>query len=418
MVLAVVPTSPPSKGSGASRLRAVPRAVILLGVVSFLTDLSSEAIFAVLPLFMTGVMGAGPLLLGAMEGVADFAASSLDLASGYASDRLGKRKGLAVLGYGLSSVAKLVLLVAATAGQVFAFRVVERLGKSIRGAPRDALLAGVAPKESRGLSFGVHKAFDKAGAILGPLVAFALLDAYGQSLASFRRLFLVALLPAFASVAVLFFFVPERAGAGPRRIPLRQALATLGPGFRHYLISAGLFSGAYFSYAFIVLAAARAHFEGKHVALLYALLNLSFTVLSVPIGRLGDRIGRRALIAASYGLYGLMALGFMVATSKPAVIALFVVYGVFYAIDEGQTKAYIADLVPDGARATAIGAYGFVTAFVYLPASLLAGALSAAVAPAAAFGVAAGLAFVALGYFLAFRPRVPAPAPALSEGGT
>jgi MFS family permease len=396
------PASPPER---APQWFGVPRGVVLLGVVSFLTDLSSEAIFAVLPLFLTGVMGASTLVLGTMEGLADFAASSLDLASGYASDRLGKRKGLAVLGYGLSTAAKILLLFAATTAHVVAFRVVERLGKSVRGAPRDALLAGVAPDRSRGASFGVQKAFDKAGAILGPLVAYALLDRFGPSLGSFRRLFLLAVVPALASVAVLALFVPERKGPAAPRVPFRAALATLGPGFRHYLISAGLFSGAYFSYAFLLLAATRAHFESKHVALLYALFNGSFTALSVPIGRLGDRVGRRALIAASYGLYALIALGFAVATTKAAVILLFVLYGLFYAIDEGQTKAYIADLVPDATRATAIGAYGFVTALVYLPASLVAGGLWAAFGPAVPFGVASAIALLALGYFLAFQPR-------------
>lgn len=388
----------------------VPRGVVLLGVVSFLTDLSSEAIFAVLPLFLTGVMGASALVLGTMEGLADFAASSLDLASGYASDRFGKRKGLAVFGYGLSTAAKTVLVFAATTGQIFAFRIVERLGKSIRTAPRDALLAGIAPNRTRGASFGLHKAFDKAGAILGPLAAFALLDHFGHSLHSFRTLFLVAIFPAIASVALLALFVPERRGAVSERVPFLEALRTLGAGFRHYLISAGLFSSAYFSYAFLLLAAARVHFESKHVALLYALFNLSFTVLSVPIGRLGDRIGRRAIIASSYGLYALLALGFAMATSKIAVILLFIAYGAFFAIDDGQTKAYIADLVPDETRATAIGTYGFVTALIYLPASLLAGGLWTAFGPKATFGAAAALALVALVYFLVFQPR-PAKTP-------
>ena len=380
----------------------------MLGVVSFLTDLSSEAIFAVLPLFLTGVMGASALVLGTMEGLADFSASSLDMASGYLSDRIGKRKGLAVLGYGLSSVAKPVLLVASTAAHVFAFRVVERLGKSIRGAPRDALLAGVAPEGKRGASFGLHKAFDKAGAIVGPFVAYALLEHFGQSLSSFHTLFLIALIPAFASVAVLILFVPERKGAAPQRMPLREALRTLGPGFRHYLVSAGIFSLAYFSYAFLMLAAANAHFESKHVALLYGLFNVSFTILSVPIGKLGDRIGRRTIIAVSYGLYALLAVGFALATGKAAVIVLFLGYGIFYAIDEGQTKAYLADLVPEKTRATAIGTYGFVTGVIYLPASLGAGLLWKVFGPQATFGVAAGIALLALVYFLAFQPRASA----------
>jgi MFS family permease len=393
------------------QLFGVPRAVLVLGMVSFLTDLSSEAIFAVLPIYLTGVMGASPLVLGTMEGFADFAASSLDLGSGYASDRLGKRKGLAVLGYGLSTAAKAVLVFAMTTGQIFAFRLVERLGKSIRGAPRDALLAGIAPSETRGASFGVHKALDKAGAIFGPLAAFALLDNFGPSRKAFHTLFLIAVIPAVASVSLLVLFVPEHKGAGPKRIPVREALSALGPGFRHYLVSAGLFSGAYFSYAFLLLAATRARFESKHVALLYALFNLSFTVLSVPIGRLGDRIGRRAIIATSYGLYALLAVGFAMATSKTAIILLFILYGVFYAIDEGQTKAYIADLVPDETRATAIGTYGFITALIYLPASLLAGGLWTAFGPEVSFAVAATVALGALLYFLVFQPPAPTKAP-------
>jgi MFS family permease len=393
-----------------ARRTGIPAGVVLLGVVSFLTDLSSEAIFAVLPLFLTGVLGASPLVLGAMEGFADFAASSLDFVSGHASDRLGRRKGLAVLGYGLSTAAKAVLMFAATTGQVVAFRIVERLGKSVRGPPRDALLAGIAPQKTRGTSFGLHKAFDKAGAILGPLGAYAWLERAGHSLGSFKTLFGVAVIPAIASVAVLTLFVPEKAATLKRRVPLREALGSFSPGFRHYLVSAGIFSSAYFSYAFLLLAASRAHFATAHVALLYALFNVSFTLLSTPLGWLGDRIGRKTLIAASYVLYALIAVGFAFATTKLAVVLLFVAYGVFYAIDEGQTKAYIADLVPDETRATAVGTYGFITALVYLPASLLAGWLWSAVGPQATFGVAAGLALVALGYFLLFQPRAQPPA--------
>ena len=389
----------------AKRLPGVPREVYLLGAVSFLTDASSEAIFAVLPLFLTGVLGASAVVLGAMEGLADFAASSLDMASGVLSDRLGKRKGLVVLGYGLSSVAKTALLLAGTIGLVIAFRVVERLGKSIRGAPRDALLAAAAPAASRGASFGLHKALDKAGAILGPVVAFAVLDHYGSSVGSFRTLFLVALVPAFAAVAVLVLFVPERKSAAGKRLALREAVRTLGPGYRHYLVSAGLFSGAYFSYAFLMLAAARVGFEGKHVALLYAGWNASVALWAVPLGRLGDRVGRRRIVAASYLLYALVAVGLALATSKTAVVLLFGVYGVFLAIDEGQTRAYITDLVPETMRATAIGTYGFVTAIVYLPASLLAGLLWKGFGAPVTFGVAAAVALVALGYFVAFQPR-------------
>ncbi len=390
------------------KLLGVPREVVMLGVVSFLTDVSSEAIFAVLPLFLTTVLGASALLLGAMEGFADFAGSSLDMASGYLSDRLAKRKAIAVAGYGLSSIAKVLLLLATTAGEVFAFRVVERLGKSVRGAPRDALLSGLGPKEKRGASFGVHKAFDKAGAILGPLLAYAILARVGQSKEGFHALFLAAVIPAFASVAVLLFFVREHAGPSRTRVPLREALRTLGPGYRHYLLSAGLFSLAYFSFAFLMLAANRVGFELKDVVLLYALFNVSFTVLSVPIGLLGDRVGRKAIIASSYALYAIMCAGFAVVDSKGGVIALFLLYGVFYAIDEGQSKAYLSDLTPEASRATAIGTYGFVTALVYLPASVLAGALWSSAGPTVTFSVGGGISLLALAYFLIFQPKTGA----------
>jgi MFS family permease len=402
----MTPVNTAFSATGTPRLFfGVPREVVVLGVVSFLTDVSSEAIFAVLPLFLTSVIGASTLVLGAMEGVADFAASSLDMASGYLSDRLGNRKSIAVLGYGLSSLAKVVLVLTSTAGQVFAFRVVERLGKSIRGAPRDALLAGLAQKKQRGASFGLHKALDKAGAILGPLLAYALLGHYGQSLEGFRKLFATAIVPAVTAVAVLMFFVREHAGHGGAQVSFREAIRTLGPRYRHYLVSAGIFSLAYFSFAFLMLAASHVGFGLKDVVLLYALFNVSFTIVSMPVGRIGDRVGRRPIIAFSYVLYAIIAVGFTVVDSKPGVVLLFLLYGVFYAIDEGQTKAYLADLTNDEVRATAIGAYGFVTGLIYLPASLLAGALWSAYGPRGAFGAAAAVALAALGYFLVFEPR-------------
>ena len=186
-----------------SALAGIPGGVVALGIVSFLTDVSSEMIFAVLPIYFVMVLGGSPVLLGVMEGLADFASSSLDLASGRASDRTGKRKPLAQAGYALSTIAKGLLLVLTSAAGVMAFRVIERLGKSIRGAPRDALLAAIAPKERRGLSFGLHKTFDRAGAVIGPLLAYLVLSRFEPTLGTFRWLFAAALIPAVLAVAVL-----------------------------------------------------------------------------------------------------------------------------------------------------------------------------------------------------------------------
>jgi len=384
--------SPRQAKQGAGR---VPLEVFTLGVVSFLTDVSSETIFAVLPIYFVGVIGGTAAALGLMEGIADFAASSLDLASGYASDRTGRRKGLALFGYGFSTLAKSLLLLVTSAAGVAAFRIIERLGKSVRGAPRDALLASLAPKEKRGVSFGIHKAFDKAGAVLGPLSAYVVLDRFGSEPETFHGLFAAALVPAVLATAVLAFFVKDRTVAAPRRLGLRQTFAALGGPYRRYLAATAVFSLGYFSFAFLVLKAGSVGFEPKEQALLYGLFNLVFTLVSVPIGRLGDRLGRRTIVVASYVVYGAMAAGFMWADSRTAVAALFVVYGVFYAMDEGQAKAFLADLSEDETRATAIGIYGFVTGLIYLPASLIAGILWG-YGPAWAFAFAVATSLAAL----------------------
>lgn len=389
--------SQPEPDPGAGR---IPRAVFTLGIVSFLTDVSSETIFAVLPIYFVGVMGGSTLALGIMEGLADFASSSLNLAAGYASDRTGKRKWLAFSGYALSTLAKTLLLLATSAAGVIAFRVIERLGKSVRGAPRDALLAAIAPKEKRGVSFGVHKALDKAGAVFGPLLAYLALVRFGSTAATFYGLFAAALIPAVLATVVLGVFVKDRAVTIQRRLNIRETLALLGPGYRRYLAATAVFSLGYFSFAFLILKAKSVGFEAQDQALLYGLFNLVFTIVSIPIGKLGDRLGRRKIVMASYIVYGCMAAGFLMADSRAAVAAMFAVYGVFYAMDEGQAKAYLADLSEDKTRATAIGIYGFVTGLVYLPASLIAGALWA-YGPAWTFAFAIGTSVTALTLFLA-----------------
>jgi MFS family permease len=371
-----------------------------LGVVSFLTDLSSEAIFAVLPIYFVSVIGGSAVVMGVMEGFADFAASSLDLASGYLSDRTGRRKRIAWTGYALSALAKSLLVFGSSVGVFIAFRVIDRLGKSIRGAPRDAMLATMAPKGRRGYSFGLHKAFDKAGAVVGPFVAYFMLSRWGATQETFHTLFLTALIPAVLALVVLWLFVKDRPTAtAPQRRSIRGTWATLGRPYRWYLLSSAVFSLGYFSFAFLVLKAKSVGFTAQDQALLYGLFNLVFTITSVPIGRLADRVGQKSIVIASYLTYAAMSAGFMVAETPIAVGAMFVVFGVFYAMNEGQAKAYLSDLAEDDSRATAIGIYGFVTGLVYLPASLIAGALWT-VSPAWAFAFAIGTSVAALALFL------------------
>lgn len=378
----------------------IPWGVVTLGIVSFLTDLSSETIFAVLPIYFISVIGGSAFVLGVMEGLADFAASSLDLASGYASDRTGQRKWIAFSGYALSATAKSLLVFATSAAGVIAFRVIERLGKSIRGAPRDALLAALAPIASRGLSFGLHKALDKAGAVIGPFLAYLLLSRFGSTPATFRFLFLVTLVPAFVAVAALGLLVKDRAVVIFReRRTIRETWQNLGPAYQRFVAASAVFSLGYFSFAFLVLKAKTVGFEAQDQALLYGLFNLVFTFVSIPIGWLGDRVGRRVIVIASYLVYATLAAGLMLADSRSAVSLMFVVYGTFYAMNEGQSKAYLADLSEDETRATAIGVYGFVTGMLYLPASLIAGALWS-YGPAWTFAFPIGTSLVALAVIL------------------
>lgn len=375
--------------------------VLKLGFVSLLTDLSSEMIFSVFAIFFTTIAGASAALLGLVEGVADFSASSLNYLSGWLSDRTGKRKVFALAGYGFSTLAKIILLFSSSVAGLSFFRVIERLGKGFRGPPRDAWLSAVADKANRGYSFGVHKALDKTGAILGPLVAYGLLWWLGEEASTFQILFWVALIPAILSIIVLSL-IKDQPGIPHPRENIVETWKTLSPQFKRYLITASVFSLAYFSFGFLLLRAHSVGFDVKDIVLLYALFNISFVISAPLVGKLGDRIGRARIIMLGYLVYLLMCIGFVFASSAWQIIILFVIYGLFYAIDEAQSKAFITDIELER-RASAIGVYNFVTGIIYLPASLIAGALWL-LHPAVAFIFAASIAFSAIVAFIMLRP--------------
>jgi len=380
--------------------------VLKLGLVSFLTDLSSEMIFSVFAVFFTTVAGASSALLGLIEGLADFSASSLNYLSGWLSDRSGQRKWFATAGYGFSTLAKLILLVSSSMVGLSIFRVIERLGKGFRGPPRDAWLSSIAVKENRGYAFGVHKALDKSGAVLGPLVAYGLLSWLGESASTYSTLFLVAFIPAVVSVAVLAR-MPDQPGQVHPRESIVQNWALLSPGFKRFLWPAGVFALAYFSLGFILIKAHDVGFSVTEIVLLYALFNTTCVVAAPMVGKLGDRVGRSRIVVLGYAVYAGISLWLMVASTRWELIAAFAMYGLFYSIEESQSKAFIADLEPER-RATAVGVYNMVTGVLYLPASLVAGALWG-VAPALAFAVAAALALAAIGVFWFKRPATAAP---------
>lgn len=379
----------------------VPADILKLGVVSFLTDLSSEMIFSVFAIFFTTIAGASTALLGLIEGLADFSASALNYWAGWLSDRSGRRKALVIAGYSFSTLAKTILLVSTSVTGLSIFRVIERLGKGFRGPPRDAWLSAIADPATRGFSFGVHKALDKMGGVLGPLVAYALLSWLGETVEAYQVLFWVAFVPALLAIAVLIY-VKEQPGQSRADENIRQNWGLLNPRFKRFLIPASIFALAYYSLGFLMLKAHAIGFSITDTILLYALFNITCVVAAPIVGHRGDRLGRSRIVLLGYALFGLINLALIFVTSQWQIIALFAVYGIFYAIEDSQSRAFIADLEPER-RATAIGVYNAITGMLYLPASLIAGALWL-IAPDATFGLAATLSLVAMGVFVWIRP--------------
>lgn len=347
------------------------RNVLLLGVVSFINDTSSKMILPLLPLFIVQ-LGGGGLAVGLVAGLGDALASLTKWFAGHWSDRLGRRKGFVLVGYLLSALAKLGLPAATHWGQVLALRSGERLGKGLRAAPRDALLAASTTRERRGRGFGLHRAMDSAGALAGTLVVFAL---YWWLDWGFGQLFLLAGLLGLASVLPLVW-VRE-----PATVVKKAAAWPTGPlpaGLRPVLLASGLFALGNFSYMFFVLRSATAFDDRLAVAipiLLYALFQFTYTFFAYPAGRLSDRIGRRRVVLAGYLIFALVSLGFALLDGIAAHVMLFALYGISYALVEASSRVLVADLAPELQRGGVLGLYYLVISLAALPAALIAGLL-------------------------------------------
>lgn len=379
----------------------LPRTVIALSLVSLLTDVSSEMIYPLIPTFLATTLGASALAVGAIEGTAESVASALKFASGWWSDRLRRRKPLVVAGYLLASVLRPLVGVAQGAGQVFAIRVGDRIGKGIRTAPRDALLADSVAPSQRGAAFGFHRAADHLGAVVGPLAAFALMTWAGVSL---RVVFLLAAIPAALAMVVLIGMVREEdraapaQGAAPERDRIAGDMAAdarLGGRFAAYLVVLLLFTLGNSTDAFLLLRARALGVETAMLPVLWAALHVVKAAASTPAGALSDRVGRRGLIVAGWLVYSATYVGFAVAEGAWAAWLLFLAYGVFFGLTEGVEKALVADLVPAVARGRAFGWYNLAIGVGALPASLLFGAVWDARGAPAAFLLGAALSAVA-----------------------
>ncbi len=367
------------------------RNLIALSVVSFLTDVSSEMIYPLLPAFLATVLGASAMSVGLIEGAAQAVTAIVAAWSGTWSDRLGRRKPLVLAGYTIASVLRPLIGVAGSVTQVLALRVGDRVGKGIRGAPRDALIADSVAPGDRGVAFGFHRAADHAGAVIGPLLAIVLLQAVGVSL---RTVFLLAAIPALLAVVVLLLAVRESTSAVVPSHP-GASREPMGRSFVAYLGIVGCFTLGNSTDAFLLLRASEAGVGTAWLPLLWAVLHVVKTSVSTPGGALSDRVGRKRLIVAGWVVYAAVYLGFGYASTPWQVWALMMAYGVYYGLTEGVEKALVADLVPAGSRGRAFGLYNLVLGLVALPASVLLGALWDWRGPVVAFGFGSVMALLA-----------------------
>ncbi|PYS91945.1 MAG: MFS transporter [Acidobacteria bacterium] len=361
------------------RYRRLPRNVFAISLVSLLNDASSEIIYPLLPLFLAGALGASPRVIGLIEGGAESVSSFLKLFAGYVSDKEGRRKKLVVLGYGLASFARPLLAFARVWPQAFVIRLADRVGKGIRTAPRDAMIADAARVEQRGLAFGFHRAMDHAGAIIGPLLSFALLiwfaaDRNAPTHAEYTRIFLCASVPALAAMLVVIFFVREpHVTHTLTQAPPRFSLRGYDANFKRFLVLVALFTLSNSSDAFLLLRARDAGIAAITIPLLWAALHVSKVVSSLIGGDLSDRVGRKKLIIAGWLLYAAVYAGFAFVSTAAAAWALFLIYGIYFGLCEGVEKALVADLVRPEQRGTAFGLYNLAFSVTVWPASLLMG---------------------------------------------
>lgn len=381
------------------RYRKLPRNVFAISLVSLLNDTSSEIIYPLLPAFLFLTLGASPAVVGLIEGASESVSSLLKLFSGYFSDRRGRRKVFVVFGYSLANLIRPLLAFATSWYQVFAIRLTDRVGKGVRSAPRDALIADTVSPEERGLAFGFHRAMDHAGAVIGPLIGYLLLRLFAAnqnspSALDYTRVFLLASVPAIAAVLVVIFFVREpKKEVTPAYSPARPSLSLRGfdGNFKRFLIIIALFTLSNSSDAFLLLRAQTLGFSVTTIMLLWAMLHMSKVVSSLVGGDLSDRLGRRRLIVSGWILYAAVYIGFAFVTNAVSVWALFLVYGMYFGLAEGAEKALVADLVKPEQRGTAYGLYNLAFSITVLPASLLMGALWTWWGPATAFLVGGSL---------------------------
>ena len=383
--------------SGKSNMRNI----FFIGMISFFTDISTEMVYPIIPLYLTAAFGATPALIGVIEGIAESLASLLKVFGGYISDRFQKKKALAFVGYSTGILYKVALLFAGSWLGILGAKVLDRFGKGIRTAPRDSLISESADKKGMGKAFGLHKTLDMAGAAIGIIFTYFLLKSSRDF--DYKHLFMLSIIPA-ALGLLMFAFIKAKKTARPasKRIAFWKNLKGLDGQLKLYLLVVVLFTLGNSSNAFLLLKAKAVGFNDITVILLYFLYNVTASILSLPSGRLSDKIGRKHLLVGGYAVFTIVYLGFGFAFSQPFMVSMFILYGLHTAMITGVERAFVAEIAPPELRGTMLGLQSTVAGVALLPASLITGLLWNTFGSVVPFVFGAGLSLAAAAILLVF----------------
>jgi len=371
----------------------ITRNIFILGIVSLFTDLSSQMVFPLIPLFMVSVLGAGAYAVGIVEGAAETTASLLKVVSGYWSDKIKKRKPFVLFGYSISTITKPLFAFATVWYFVLFVRVIERIGKGLRTAPRDALVVESCDESVRGKAYGFHRAMDGIGSIFGAVIAFFLLPVLG-----YKNIFLFAFIPGIIAVFVILFIKEKNASLKKetKDISIKVSFRELSWNLRLFIIVSSIFALGHFGYAFLLLRANNIGLADNMTILLYVLFYVVYTICVIPFGILSDKIGRKPVLILGYLVFAITSIGLIFASNFYNLLLCFIVYGIFFAMIDGVQRAFVVDLAPKHLKATALGTFHTAIGLMALPGGLIAGLLWDKISPETTFIYGFVLAIISL----------------------
>lgn len=392
-----------SRDRKSSIFKGITRNIFLLGLVSLFTDLGSQMIFPLIPLYLVSVLGTGASVVGICEGAAETTASLIKAFSGYWSDRLKRRKPFVFVGYSLSAITKPLFALAGAWPLVLTVRMIERVGKGIRSAPRDAIVAESVDRSVRGKAYGFHRAMDGLGSVLGAFLAFILLSTTNSD---YARIFLLAGIPGIAAVLfILFIKEPEgREGQQIKTASMRVSFRALPANLRLLIVAGSVFYLGHFGYAFLLLRAKDIGLTDQTAILLYVLFYVVYVIAAIPAGMLSDRVGRKPVLMASYLIFAIVSLGLIFSDSLHSVLPFFAIYGISFAMFDSVQRAYVVDFAPEHLRATALGTFHAAVGLVALPGGYIAGMLWDTIGPEATFVYGLTLAVISSLLLLSVKP--------------